>query len=216
MFKLYDYFRSSACYRVRIALNLKALDYEQIPIHLTKEGGHQFQDSYKNVNPQQLVPALLLIDTNQILTQSLSIMEYLEETFPDIPLLPNDVVARANVRAFAQVIACDIHPINNLRVLKYLKHHFHVSDEQKMAWYFHWLTSGFDTLEKILEKQPSGPFCFGQIPTLADVCLIPQVYNALRFDYSLEGYPHIQQVYEHANKHPAFIKALPENQPDAE
>ncbi|MBS0286753.1 MAG: maleylacetoacetate isomerase [Proteobacteria bacterium] len=216
MFKLYDYFRSSACYRVRIALNLKELPYEQISVHLTKDGGHQLQAHYKSINPQQLVPALLLIDSNQVITQSLAIIEYLEETFPAVPLLPSEVVARANVRAFAQVIACDIHPINNLRVLKYLKHHFHVSDEQKMAWYFNWLTKGFDTLEKLLEKQHIGPYCFGEAPTLADVCLIPQVYNALRFDYSLEHYPYIRKIHAHANNHPAFIKALPENQPDSE
>lgn len=211
MFKLYDYFRSSACYRVRIALNLKNIPYEQVPIHLVE--GKQASEHFLKVNPQGLVPALVLPQSHHVLTQSLAIIEYLEETFTQVPLLPKDALAKANVRALAQIIACDIHPLNNLRVLKYLKHTFSVDDEQKMKWYFHWLKLGFDAFEAALRS--SGAYCFGDTPTLADVCLIPQVYNALRFDFALDNYPHIQKIHQHCAKHAAFMKALPENQPDA-
>ncbi len=214
MLKLFDYFRSSACYRVRIALNLKNLPYEQMPIHLVK--GQQSSDDYQAINPQKLVPALQDPKSNTVITQSLAIIEYLEETHPKPALLPKDAQERAAVRAFAQVVACDIHPVNNLRVLKYLKHTFHVSDEQKMQWYFHWLESGFDALESILKANHGDPFCFGKTPTLADICLVPQVYNAQRFQFSFEKYPRILQVHEHCNKQDAFVNALPENQPDAE
>lgn len=213
MFKLYDYYRSSACYRVRIALNLKNISYEQVPIHLVQ--GKQQSEEYQKINPQRLVPALAL-PSNQIITQSMAIIEYLEDTNTEIRLLPKDPIARAQVRAFAQIVACDIHPVNNLRVLKYLKHEFDVNDEAKMIWYFHWLGLGFDAMEALLQSHKQGPYCFGETPTLADVCLIPQVYNALRFEFSLEKYPLIQKIHQHCSGQSAFIKALPENQPDAE
>ncbi len=216
MYKLYDYFRSSASYRVRIALNLKKVNYEQISIHLLKDGGQQLKEDYKKINPQQLVPTLYIPDTHQTITQSLAIIDYLEETIPEHPLLPSDPFMRAQVRSFAQIIACDIHPVDNLRVLKYLKHHFHISDEQKSAWYLHWIEHGFNAIEQRLQAHSQGPYCFGEAPTLADICLIPQVYNALRFEMSLNDYPRIQKIHEHANLHPAFIKALPENQLEAE
>ena len=215
MYRLYDYFRSSACYRVRIALNLKNIAYEQMPVHLVK--GQQASIEYQTLNPQKLIPALHDPNSNTVLTQSLAIIEYLEETHPKPALLPKDAQERAAVRAFAQVMACDIHPLNNLRVLKYLKHTFHVSDEQKMQWYFHWLESGFEALEATLQaKTHVDPFCFGKTPTIADICLVPQVYNALRFEFPFDKYPKVLQVHEHCNKQEAFVKALPENQPDAE
>lgn len=213
MFKLYDYFRSSACYRVRIALNLKNISYEQVPIHLVQ--GKQQNADYQKINPQCLVPALVL-PNNEVITQSMAIIEYLEETLSDIPLLPKDPIVRAQIRAFAQIVACDIHPVNNLRVLKYLKHELDVNDDTKMKWYFHWLGLGFDAMESLLQSHQEGPYCFGEKPTLADVCLIPQVYNALRFEFSLEKYPLIHKIHQHCSRQSAFIKALPENQPDAE
>ncbi len=213
MFKLYDYFRSSACYRVRIALNLKKIPYEQIPIHLVQ--GKQLTPEYQKVNPQLLVPALTLPESNQVLTQSMAIIEYLDETNKETPLLPSDPIARAQVRAFSQIVACDIHPVDNLRVLKYLKHELDVNDEQKMKWYFHWLELGFNAMEKLLQSY-HGLFCFGDNPSLADVCLIPQVYNAKRFEFSLDNYPLIKKIDDYCAKQNAFIKALPENQPDAE
>ncbi len=215
MLRLFDYFRSSACYRVRIALNLKNIPYQQMPVHLVK--GQQSSENYKAINPQQLVPALQDPKNNAVITQSLAIIEYLEEAYPETTLLPHDLIERAQVRAFAQVVTCDIHPVNNLRVLKYLKHTFHISDEQKMQWYFHWLESGFEALEATLKaNNHGGSFCFGKTPTLADICLVPQVYNALRFEFPFDKYPHILQVATYCNTQPAFIKALPENQPDAE
>lgn len=214
MLKLYDYHRSSACFRVRIALNLKNIEYEAISVHLVKDGGHQLSDSYKAINPQQLVPALQIDDSKQILTQSLSIIEYLEEAYPTPALLPSERTARANVRAFSQIIACDIHPLNNLRVLKYIKHEFQISDEQKNAWYFHWLSAGFDAMEALLQENKSRHFCFGSSVTLADICLVPQVYNALRFEFPMDKYPRITQINQHCLEMDAFQKALPENQPE--
>jgi maleylacetoacetate isomerase len=168
--KLYSYFRSSAAYRVRIALNLKQLDYVIQPVHLLKN--EQQQESYIALNPSQLVPSL--IDQDQSFIQSLNILEYLEERYPSLPLLPTDLVERAKVRAFSQTIACDIHPLDNLRVLKYLKHELAVNDEQKNQWYQHWIIEGFKSLEMQL-KDSNGQFCFGTQATFADCCLIPQV-----------------------------------------
>ena len=215
MFQLYDYFRSSSSYRVRIALNIKNLDYEIIPIHLMNEGGQQLKAEYKAINPQGLVPTL--VDTTQgiTLTQSLAIIEYLEEQYPEPALLPGDPLQRAKIRACAQLIACEIQPMNNLRVLKYIKAPLQLSDDVKMQWYHHWITVGFDALEKILKQSYSGAYCFGNQPTLADVCLMPQVYNALRFEFSLDDYPTIQRIHEHCTNQSAFEKALPENQTQA-
>ncbi|MEN8367068.1 maleylacetoacetate isomerase [Acinetobacter bereziniae] len=209
--KLYSYFRSSAAYRVRIALNLKQLDYVIQPVHLLKNE-HQ-QESYIALNPSQLVPSL--IDQDQSFIQSLNILEYLEEGYPSLPLLPTDLVERAKVRAFSQTIACDIHPLDNLRVLKYLKHELAVNDEQKSQWYQHWIIEGFKSLEMQL-KDSNGQFCFGTQATFADCCLIPQVYNAKRFNVDLSDFPKIQSIDQHCLSLPAFLRAIPEQQPDWE
>ncbi len=209
--KLYSYFRSSAAYRVRIALNLKQLDYVIQPVHLLKN--EQQQESYIALNPSQLVPSL--IDQDQSFIQSLNILEYLEERYPSLPLLPTDLVERAKVRAFSQTIACDIHPLDNLRVLKYLKHELAVNDEQKSQWYQHWIIEGFKSLEMQL-KDSNGQFCFGTQATFADCCLIPQVYNAKRFNVDLSDFPKIQSIDQHCLSLPAFLRAIPEQQPDWE
>lgn len=210
--KLYSYFRSSAAYRVRIALALKGLDFVLIPVHLVKDGGEQKQPNYTAINPQQLVPSFET-ESGDILTQSMAIMEYLEENYPQTPLLPKDKIARAKVRALAQLIASDIHPLDNLRVLKYLKHTLQVEEAQKNAWYQHWIYLGFDALEKMLPENSN--FCYDDTPTIADCCLIPQVYNALRFECDMAAYPKIMRIYQHCNTLPAFITASPEKQVDA-
>lgn len=210
--KLYTYFRSSAAYRVRIALNLKGLEAEQIPVHLVNNGGEQHSESYRQVNPAELVPAWNEGDFT--LTQSLSIMEYLNEKFPETALLPQDLELRALARAFSLSIACDIHPLNNLRVLQHLTGELGLSDEQKTAWYKHWVVTGFQALEAQLENS-NGQFCFGNAPSIADCCLIPQVYNALRFNINLSAYPKIQSIYTHCSTLDAFQKAAPEAQPEA-
>jgi len=209
--KLYSYFRSSAAYRVRIALNLKALPYKTEAVHLVKN--EQQLASYRALNPSQLLPTLL--DQDQTFTQSLSILEYLEERYPAKALLPKDLVERAKIRAFAQSIACDIHPINNLRVLKYLQNDLAISNEQKTLWYRHWILEGFHSLEMQLQHS-NGQFCFGSQPTFADCCLIPQVYNAKRFKIDLSAFPKIESIYQHCLTLPAFLNATPEQQPDWE
>lgn len=216
MFKLYDYCRSSACFRVRIALNLKQLPYEQVFVDLLKEGGQQLTAKYALVNPQKLVPTLFDEANNITLTQSMAIIEYLEENYPQIALLPENKVERAHVRSLANMIACDIHPLNNLRVLKYLKHDLHLSEELKNQWYHHWIKEGFSAIEKVLKRNDKATsFCFGEQPTLADICLVPQMYNAQRFKVKVEDFPIISRVNENCLKLPAFINALPEKQPDA-
>ena len=209
--KLYSYFRSSAAYRVRIALNLKELSYETESIHLVKN--EQQMDRYKNLNPSQLVPTL--IDEDNVFLQSMSILEYLEEQYPTKALLPKNLVERAKVRAFSQAIACDIHPLNNLRVLKYFNHELAITDQQKNDWYTHWVIEGFKSLELQL-KHSNGQFCFGTKPTFADCCLIPQVYNAKRFKIDLSAFPKIESIYLHCLTLPAFLHASPEQQPDWE
>ncbi len=210
--KLYSYFRSSAAYRVRIALNLKGLSTEIIPVHLVKNGGEQHSDAYRQINPSELVPTL--IDENFTLSQSMSILEYLEESHPEITLLPADMQQRALIRTFCQSIACDIHPLNNLRVLQYLQRNLKVTDEKKDQWYAHWIQLGMQSLEAQLQ-QSNGQFCFGEQPTLADCCLIPQIYNAKRFNIDLSGYPKIEAIYQHCLTLPAFLQASPEVQIDA-
>lgn len=213
--KLYTYFRSSAAYRVRIALNLKGLPYEAVPVHLLKGGGEQLSDSYRKINPSKLVPALQ--DERGTLTQSLAILEYLEETHPDVPLMPADPLGRARVRELAQIIACDIHPLNNLRVLRYLVHEMGVSDELKTQWYKHWVTDGLAALEAHLARDPgTADFCHGETPTLADCCLVPQVFNAQRFDIDLAPYPNVARINANCVQLPAFQHAHPSQQPDAE
>ena len=210
--KLYTYFRSSAAYRARIALNLKGIPYEMASIHLTRGGGQQHGAEYRAVNPQGRVPALAL-DKGDTLIQSLAIIEYLDETHPEPPLLPADPVARAHVRAAAQVIACDIHPLNNTSPLFYLKNTLKQDQDAINTWYAHWVTVGFEALEALLRP---GPYSFGDKVTLADVCLVPQVANARRFNVPLDRFPKIVAVDAACLKLPAFDKARPDNQPDRE
>ncbi|NQW10216.1 MAG: maleylacetoacetate isomerase [Alphaproteobacteria bacterium] len=211
---LHGYFRSSAAYRVRIALNLKGLSYEQASVHLRK--GEQRKPAFLALNPQGMVPAL--IDGEAVLTQSPAILEYLDEVYPDTPpLLPADPLGRARVRALAAVVACDIHPLNNLRVLKYLTGPMGQSQETMAGWYNHWIAEGFGALETMLSGDAAtGRFCHGDAPTLADVCLAPQVFNSFRHALDLTPYPTIQRLWEGYQDHPAFAAAHPAKQPDAE
>jgi len=212
--KLYSYFRSSAAYRVRIALNLKQLPFEYVPVHLVRDGGQQLQDAYRALSPDALVPTL--IDDDATLQQSLAIIEYLEETHPEPPLLPKAPADRAYVRAIALQIACEIHPLNNMRVLKYLKHMLQVPEEAKNDWYRHWIESGFASLETRLANDPRvGTLCFGDRPTLADICLVPQLYNARRIELDLAPYTKLLRIEKAACELAAFRDAAPENQPDA-
>ena len=210
--KLYSYFRSSAAYRVRIALNLKGLPYEMVPVHLTKDGGQQRKPEFRVLNPQMRVPALAL-SGGEVLTQSLAIIEYLDDIHPEPPLLPADALERAKVRALAQMVACDIHPLNNLIVLQYLKRTLKHEQPEIDAWYHHWVTDGFTAIEAMLGP---GPYACGSQVTLADICLVPQVANARRFKVPLDKFPKIVAVDAACQKLPAFDKARPENQPDAE
>ena len=213
--KLYSYFRSSASYRVRIALNLKGLSYDYAAVHLLRGGGERLTPEYRRVAPDGIVPAL--VDGDLVLRQSLAIIEYLEETHPHPPLLPGTPGERAYVRAIALQIACEIHPLDNLRVLKYLKHELGVTDEAKDAWYRHWVENGFHVLESMLAGDPrTGKFVYGDTPTMADLALIPQVFNALRFQVDMQPYPTIQRIYDEAMRHDAFVRAAPEQQPDAQ
>jgi maleylacetoacetate isomerase len=213
--KLYTYFRSSAAYRVRIALNLKGLEYESVPVHLLRNGGEQRAEAYRDVNPSALIPAL--VDNGVTLTQSLAIIEYLDEVHPMVPLLPQDAVGRARVRALAQTIACDTHPLTNLRVLQHLKGPMGLTEEDKTAWYLHWMKEGMAALEGHLERDgDSGRFCYGDVPTMADCCLVPQVFNANRFNIDLAPYPNIARINAHCVDLPAFKAAHPAQQPDSE
>jgi maleylacetoacetate isomerase len=209
--KLYTYFRSSAAYRVRIALNLKSLPYEMVPVHLTKDGGYQRKPEFIKINPQMRVPALELSNGN-VLTQSLAIIDYLDDVHPDPPLLPSDALARAKVQAIAQIVACDIHPLNNLIVLQYLKRQMKHDQAEIDTWYHHWVTEGFNAIEAMMTP---GPYTFGAHVTLADVCLVPQVFNARRLKVPLDAFPRIVAVEAACLKLAAFDKARPENQPDA-
>jgi maleylacetoacetate isomerase len=207
MIKLYDYYRSSACFRVRIALNLKNLDHEKITINLNNEG-EQFSDFYQKINPEKLVPAMQ--NGKHIISQSLAILEYLNEVYPDPPLLPQDVYERALVRSFALSIATDIHPLNNLRILKYLTGELKITDEQKNKWYQHWIQRGLSALEeRLIAQNSSGDFCFGDRPTLADICLVPQMYNAKRFSCDLSLYKTLNRINENCEQHEAFNQARP-------
>ena len=215
MMKLYSYFRSSAAYRVRIALNIKGLPYEQVPVHLMRAGGEQRSAAYTARNPQGLVPFLEHGDTG--IAQSLAIIEYLEELQPTPTLLPGTPAQRAPIRAFAQHIACEIHPLNNLRVLQYLTGPAALSEDAKLAWYQHWIAAGLGALENdVTHRQPQGPYCFGEQVTLADVCLVPQIFNAQRFNCDLTPYPRLVAIAQHCNQLAAFVDASPSKQPDAE
>jgi maleylacetoacetate isomerase len=208
--KLYTYYRSSAAYRVRIALNLKALDYTAVPVNLLE--GEQRGEAFRAVNPQGLVPALEVEDGTRI-GQSTAILEWLEESFPERPLLPADPLARARVRSLCNHIACDIHPLNNLRVMNYLKGEFGHSQEDVNRWYGHWIRTGFKAVENTVSGE-GGPFCFGEAPGLADCYLIPQVYNARRFDVGLGEFPTIERIFAHCNGLEPFFDAHPDNQSD--
>ena len=210
--KLYGYFRSSAAYRVRIALNLKGLAYDNAFVHLRK--GEQSSAEFRRLNPQGLVPTLE--DGPAVLTQSLAILEYLDETRPAPPFLPHSPVDRARVRALALITACDIHPLNNLRVLIYLEKNLQQSKAARDAWYCHWIAEGFRSMETMLGDGKAGRFCHGDALTLADICLVPQVANAQRFNCPLDDYPRIMRIHDECMKLPAFVAARPENQPDAE
>lgn len=209
---LYSYFRSSAAFRVRIALNLKGLAAQMRFVHLLKEGGQQHTESYRALNPQEIVPTLI-VDGHAI-GQSLAIIEYLDELVPNPPLLPPDPLARARVRQMALSVACDIHPLNNLRVLRELKQ-LGLGDEARLDWQRHWIAEGFQALEAMLAKD-GGEFCCGNAPTLADICLVPQMTNARRVQLDLAPYPRLLKIEEAAYRLPAFVAARPENQPDAE
>ena len=210
--KLYSYFRSSAAYRVRIALNLKGLPAEIVPVHLVKNGGEQHSAEYCQLNASELVPTL--IDDTFALSQSLSILEYLDEKYPEPALLPKQLQQRALIRAFSQNIACDIHPLNNLRVLQYLQNVFALSEGEKSTWYKHWIELGMRSLEAQLTES-NGQFCFGEQATFADCCLIPQVYNAKRFNIDVSVFPKIESIYQHCMTLDAFQQAAPEAQIDA-
>ncbi|KWE57772.1 maleylacetoacetate isomerase [Burkholderia ubonensis] len=213
--KLYSYFRSSASYRVRIALHLKQLPFDYVPVHLLRDGGQQLKDEYRALSPDSLVPTL--VDGDAALQQSLAIVEYLDETHPEPPLLPKAPLDRAYVRSIALQIACEIHPLNNLRVLKYLKHMLQVPEEAKNDWYRHWIEAGFETLEARLANDPrTGKLCFGDTPTLADICVVPQVFNANRFAIDTSRFPTIQRIHDYAMTLDAFKAAAPGVQPDAE
>ncbi|KMQ73279.1 maleylacetoacetate isomerase [Marinobacter subterrani] len=211
--KLYGYYRSSTSYRVRIALNLKELDYRQQPVNLLR--GEHRGGPYRQLNPQGLVPALET-DEGERLTQSLAICEYLEERYPEPSLLPANAADRARVRALVGLLAIEIHPLNNLRVLKYLTGEMGIDEETKLGWYRHWIAEGFEALEAMLAGDPrTGRYCHGDQPGLADACLVPQVYNAERFGCDLESYPTIRRIHAACNELPSFARAHPAEQPDA-
>jgi len=210
--KLYSYFRSSAAYRVRVALNLKGLAYETVPVHLVKEGGHNRRPEFRAINPQMRVPALVA-PTGDVLIQSLAIIEYLDETHPEPPLLPKDPIARAQARAIAEIVGCDIHPLNNIGSLRYLKRELHHEQAAIDAWYHHWVLTGFEALEALVRP---GPYACGGAVTVADLCLVPQVYNARRLNVPLDKFPKIVAIDTACLALPAFDRARPENQPDAE
>ncbi len=211
--KLYGFFRSSAAFRVRIALNLKGLPYDTVAIHLRRND--QAKPEYRAVNPQGLVPALEI--DSQTLIQSLAIIEYLDETHPEPPLLPGTAVDRARVRALADMVACDIHPINNLRVLRYLTHTYGRNEDDIGSWFNHWIDTGFRAIEALLASDSrSGIFCHGDRPSLADIALVPQVVNAERYKLDMSPYPTIARIFERCMTLPAFQAAHPDNQPDRE
>ena len=212
--KLIGYFRSSAAYRVRIALNFKGIAVEHASRHLRK--GEQFSADYAALNPQKLVPSLIL-DDGAVLTQSLAIIEYLEEAHPEPPLLPRDPVGRAHVRALSLIVSADIHPIQNLRVMAYLRQKFGQTEESAFTWSRHWIETGFDAYESMLNHgAEKGAFSHGNSPTMADMCLVPQVFNATRFKVDMKSYPTIQRIYDACMELPAFDAAQPSKQPDAE
>ena len=214
--KLYDYWRSSAAYRIRIALNLQGIQYEQVAVPLVgPDGGlgEQHSETYRTINPQGRVP--FLDDGDVAIGQSMAILEYLEEAYPENPLLPEATGARARIRSFCNLICCDIHPLNNLSVMQYLKGELGVSDGDYLTWYAHWIRNGFQSAEAFASYGGGSEFVYGTKPTLADVCLVPQMYNARRFDVPLDEFPTLTAIVDRCNELPAFLAALPEAQPDA-
>ncbi|MDR8915555.1 Maleylpyruvate isomerase [Burkholderia multivorans] len=209
--QLHSFFNSSTSYRVRIALALKGLSYDTLPVNI-RIGAHRDAHCVDDVNPSASVPAL--VDGDFRLGQSLAIIDYLDATHPQPRLIPVDPRQRARVLELALLIACDIHPVNNLRVLRYLDGELDVTPQQKTAWYRHWIAEGMAGVERLLARADTGPWCFGDAPTLADVCLVPQIANALRMDCDLSAYPRSLAVYEHAQREPAFLAAQPQRQPD--
>jgi maleylacetoacetate isomerase/maleylpyruvate isomerase len=211
--KLYGYWRSTAAYRVRIALYLKDIEFESISVHLVKNGGEQHANDYTTINPTHLVPTL--VDGEFSLNQSLAIIDYLDQAYDGVALYPKEAKLRAKVAALSLDIACEIHPLNNLRVQQYLTNSLAADGEVKQAWLAHWMGIGFAAIEKQLETS-AGRYCFADTLTVADICLVAQVYNANRFSVDMSGYPMINRIVENCNKLPAFIKAAPENQDDAQ
>ncbi len=214
---LYTYFRSSAAYRVRIALNIKGLDYHSHFVHLLKDGGEQHSAAYRQLNPQGLIPALLSGEDENPITQSIAIIEYLDECYPQPPLLPDTATARAFVRSLALMVCCDIHPLNNLRVHAYLKDVLAIDDEARQSWYQHWVTEGLAAIEnRLTASNHDSPFCYGDRPGMADLCLIPQVYNAIRFKSDISSFTTLARIYSNCMALEAFANAAPENQTDHE
>jgi maleylacetoacetate isomerase len=213
MITLYGYWRSTAAYRVRIALNYKQVAYNQKSIHLVKDGGQQNHPDYQKINPQKLVPTL--IDGDFSISQSIAILEYIEEKYAELPLMPTDVKQKALVRQLCQLIACDIHPLNNLRVLQYLKKDLAVSDEDKARWYHHWIREGFKAYDSLISDKEVNLYSVGEELSMADLCLIPQIYNANRFNFPMDEFPRLQQINQNCMKLRAFRDAAPENQADA-
>ncbi len=212
--ELYSYWRSTAAYRVRIGLGLKGLNARIVPVHLVRDGGEQFSEEYSRLNPQQLVPAL--VDHGNVITQSMAILEYLDERFPSTRLLPDQPLARARVRSLSQLIACDIHPVNNLRVLKYITGTLGADENARTGWIHHWINQGLDALESRLAGEPeTGAFCHGDAAGMADCCLLAQIYNARRFECELSRWPVIMDICRRLEQLPAVQAAMPENQPDA-
>lgn len=212
MMKLHNYFRSSASFRVRIALELKGLPYDYVPVHLAR-GDHK-AGPFAAISADRLVP--MLDDGGELLSQSMAIIEYLDETHPDPALMPREPLARARVRALAQSVACEIHPLNNLRVLKYLVHELKVDEAAKNSWYRHWVREGLEAFERQLVQQPEGRYCHGNTPTLADCCLVPQIFNAQRFECDLSGLPRTMGIFEACMALDAFQRAQPSRCPDAQ
>ena len=212
--RLFSYWRSSAAYRVRIGLNLKGLPYDIVPVHLLRDGGEQHKPDYRTTNPQGLVP--VLEHGQRMLRQSMAILEYLDEIWPDPALLPATARDRQRVRALAQLVACDVHPLNNLRVLQYFEREWHVPQPERDEWVRHWIREGLGAFEAMLADHPStGEYCDGHAPSLADCCLVPQLYNARRFKLDVSAYPKLLRIEAACNALPAFEAARPENQPDA-
>lgn len=211
--RLYSYWRSSAAYRVRIGLNLKGLRYDTVPVHLLRDGGEQHAAAFREANPQGLVPVLQ--HGNRLMRQSVAILEYLDETWPRPPLLPATSRDRQRARAIAQAVACDVHPLNNLRVMRYFEHTWHVPQSERDEWVRHWIGDGFQAIETMLNDHPStGRYCEGDNPTIADCCLIPQIYNARRFGVVVDEFPTIARIEQACLALPAFDAARPERQPD--